>query len=298
VTAPDRVHAFPDALRFGGAIARALRLEFSAVRVHRFPDGESLVHVHPPVGQHAVLVRSLNDPNPKLVEVLLAADALRRAGARRVTLVAPYLPYMRQDTVFAPGEPVSQRVVGAWLGTAFDRVLTVEAHLHRVHDLADVVAGHARSLSAAPAIAAWVRRNGRGLLVGPDGESEPWVRTVARLAGVPWVVGTKERHGDRSVRIRFPPFPPAERATIVDDVAASGATLACAARLLSRRGVARVEAVVVHAVFAPGALDLVRRAGVRRVVSCDTIPHRTNAIRTVPLVAAALAAPARSRRRR
>jgi ribose-phosphate pyrophosphokinase len=296
VIVPDRVHAFADALRFGGALARALGLEFSAVRVHRFPDGESLVHVRPPVGRHAILVRSLNDPNPKLVEILLAADALRRAGARRVTLVAPYLPYMRQDTVFAPGEPLSQRVIGAWLGTAFDRVLTVEAHLHRVHDLADVVAGRARSLSAASPIAAWVRRNRTGLLVGPDAESEPWVRTVAQAARVPWVVGSKDRRGDRDVRIRFPAFPPAERATIVDDVAASGGTLAFAARALTRRGVARVEAVVVHAVFAAGALGRIRRAGVRRLVSCDTIPHSTNAIRTVGLVAAAIARPAGRRR--
>jgi ribose-phosphate pyrophosphokinase len=59
--------------------------------------------------------------------VLLAADALRRAGAPRVLLVAPYLPYMRQDAVFRPGEPISQRVIGALLGQTFDGVLTSNA---------------------------------------------------------------------------------------------------------------------------------------------------------------------------
>jgi ribose-phosphate pyrophosphokinase len=256
--------------------------------VHRFPDGESLVRVRALRGPHAVVVRSLHDPNAKLVEVLLAADALRRAGARRVTLVAPYLAYMRQDAVFAPGEPVSQRVVGEALGRAFDAVLTMEAHLHRVRRLADVVRG-GRSLSAAPALAAWVRRAGAGcVLVGPDAESEPWVRAIAAAAGLPWVVGRKERLGDDRVRLRLPPLPPCRWAAVVDDIASSGATIAAAARIVRRAGVRRVEAAVVHAVFAPGARARIRAAGVRRIVSCDTIPHSTNAVPTAPLLAACL----------
>ena len=282
------IHVFPDTDAWGRHLARAAGASCARVRVHRFPDGESLVRVRAPAGREAILVRSLHDPNAKLVEVLLAADALRRAGARRVTLVAPYLAYMRQDAVFRPGEPVSQRAIGACLARAFDRVLTVEAHLHRVRRLADAVSRPSRSLSAAPAIAAWVRRTGADLLVGPDAESAPWLRAVGCAAGLPWVVGAKARLGDDRVRIRLPGVRPARRAVIVDDVSSSGATLATAARALRRAGVARVEAVVVHALFAPGALARLRAAGITRVVSCDTIPHPTNAIATAALVAAAL----------
>ena len=116
------------------------------------------------VGVEAILVQSFNDPDRKLMPALLAADALRRAGASRVTLVAPYLAYMRQDRVFRSGEPISQRVFGQCLGRAFDRVLTVEAHLHRTHRLSDVT-GRARSLSAAPAIARWLVRRGGSTFV-------------------------------------------------------------------------------------------------------------------------------------
>jgi ribose-phosphate pyrophosphokinase len=282
------VHAFADAARFARDLARFAGLACAPVRVHRFPDGESLIHVATPAGADAVLVRSLHEPNAKLVEVLLAADALRRAGAHRVTLVAPYLAYMRQDAVFAPGEPVSQRVVGGLLGRAFDRVLTVEAHLHRIARLSEVVHARGRSLSAAAAVAAWIRRAGADVVVGPDVESAPFVAAVGRAAGVRTVVGKKVRLGDARVRLRLPRIADARHAVLVDDIAASGGTLAAAARALRQAGVARVDAFVVHAVFARGALSRIRAAGVRRIASSDTIPHPTNAVRVAPLVAAHL----------
>jgi len=285
-----RIHVFPDSLAFGRRLGRAAHLPTARVALHRFPDGESLVRIQRPAGQHAVVVRSLSNPNAKLIETILSADALRQAGAQRVTLVAPYLPYMRQDAVFSPGEPISQRAVGALLGRDFDAVLTVEAHLHRVFELSEVIPGRARSISAGPAIAAFLARRRRGLLlVGPDEESRPWVQAVAANARVAWVVGEKTRLGDRSVRIHFPAIPTARRAVLLDDIASSGTTLAAAARALRRAGVKTVEAVVVHALLAPGALGRLRAAGVKRITSCDTIPHKTNAIYTADLVAPALA---------
>jgi ribose-phosphate pyrophosphokinase len=191
--------------------------------------------------------------------------------------------------VFEPGEPISQRVLGTMLGRAFDRVLTLEAHLHRVRKLAEVIPCRARSLSAAPALAHWVRIHARGaLVVGPDAESLPWVRTIGSAADTSWTVGRKQRLGDRTVRIHLGELPAVRRAVVIDDIASSGATLAGAARALRARGIASIDAIVVHAIFAPGAMRLIRRAGVRRILSCDTIPHPTNAIRCAPLVADAL----------
>jgi ribose-phosphate pyrophosphokinase len=288
---PLRVHTFADSAALGQALAQQLRVDSSAVQVHRFPDGESLVRIRPPAGTHAVVVRSLWDPNAKLVETVLAADALRRAGACRVTLVAPYMPYMRQDTLFAPGEAVSQRVIGAWLGSSFDAVLTLEAHLHRVRTLGAVVApAYARSLPSAPLLAAWLRQRHppATLIVGPDAESRPWVEALARRVRLPAIVCDKRRLGDRSVRIALPASLRQRRAVIVDDIASSGATLAAVARALRAAGVTTVDALVVHALFGPGAIPRIRRAGVGRIVSCDTIAHPTNAIPTATVLARAL----------
>jgi len=241
-----------------------------------------------------VVVRRLDDPNAKLFEVLLAADALRRTGVRRVLLLAPYLPYMRQDRAFAPGEAVSQRVLGRLLGEAFDRVVTLEPHLHRIRDLGEVFPCATTALGAAPLLAGWCRARGRDtLVVGPDEESLPWARAIAREAGLPFVVGTKRRSGDRRVRVRLPDLPAARRAVLVDDIASTGVTLAAAARALRARGIREVEAAVVHAIFAEGAATTLRRAGIARVVSCDTVVHPSNGITTARRFAEAIRAPAR-----
>lgn len=283
------LHAFPDSLPFARALAEALGSPLAEVALHRFPDGESRVRVCARPGAPAVVVRSLHDPNAKLVEVLLAADALRRAGAGPLTLVAPYLCYMRQDAVFEPGEALSQRVVAKLLGEAFERVLCVEAHLHRVRTLAEVFPCRAESIPAAPALAVWLRGAGASLLVGPDEESEPWLREVARLAGLPSCVAAKRRRGDREVEVSLPaPARGVERAVLVDDIVSSGATLAALARALRAAGATRVDAVAVHAVFAPGALEALAAAGIGAVASTDTIPHPSNRIPAAPLLAAAL----------
>lgn len=282
------VHFWPDAAGLGRRLARRLDVPARAVRVHEFPDGESLPRVRWQGARRAVLVHSLHDPNGKLFEVALAADALRRAGARHLTLVAPYLPYMRQDAVFRPGEPLSQRVAAEALGSAFDRVLTLEAHLHRVRRLSQVFPCAARSLSSAPAVARWLAARPAGILVGPDEESEPWVRRVAGEVGLECAIGRKVRRGDARVDVSLPDLPAARRAYLVDDIASSGATLAAAARALAAQGIARVDAIVIHGIFAPGAAARLRRAGVERVVTTETVPHASNRIRIDALFAEAL----------
>jgi ribose-phosphate pyrophosphokinase len=291
---PLELHAFEDSQAMAASIRDALgdAARLRPVEVHHFPDGESRVRVESEGAQRAVVVRSLADPNARLVELLLAADALRRRGVDQLCLVAPYLGYMRQDRAFREGEAVSQQVVARLLSWAFDRVITVEAHLHRIARLSEVFTVPAESLSAAPLVARRYRgRSGGWRIIGPDEESEPWVREVAERAGLPHSVCRKQRAGDRSVRIEVPPLGDTRHAVVVDDIASSGATLAEVARALHARGVPHCEAVVVHALFGEDAASRMRAAGLDELVSTDTLPHPTNRIPVGPLIAEALARP-------
>ena len=164
-----RVLGFSDYAFQGRRLAQALSVPFVLVEHHLFPDGESLIRLPTDLPPQVILCRALDNPNNKLIELLLTAETARRQGVKRLTLVAPYLCYMRQDTAFRPGEAVSQRIVGRFLADLFDAVVTVDPHLHRVHTLAEAVpARRADALSAAPAMGRFLKeRSARPLLVGP-----------------------------------------------------------------------------------------------------------------------------------
>jgi ribose-phosphate pyrophosphokinase len=283
--------AFPDSAMQARSIAEIAAQEFRLVAVHRFPDGESRITLPPALPADVTLCRSLDHPNAKLVELLIAAAAARYLGASRLTLVAPYLCYMRQDMAFAPGEAVSQRIVGRLLAAQFDRIVTVDPHLHRVRSLpAAVPCADALAVSAAPAIADFLRaRLEAPIVLGPDLESRPWVAAIARAAGFEFAVATKTRAGDRDVAIALPAVDLAGREVVVaDDVASTGCTLARAAEGCLAGGAARVHVVVTHGLFVGDALAHLRAAGVDGIWSTDSVAHATNAIPLAPLLASAL----------
>jgi ribose-phosphate pyrophosphokinase len=263
------------------------------IDVHRFPDRESRVRAGRAQAT-TILYCSLNDPNAKLIELALAASALRDLGARRLVLVAPYLCYMRQDAAFQPGEAVSQRVVGRFLAERFDRIVTIEPHLHRARTLAEVFPGaETTSLSAAPLLAEIIRRDGaedRAIVVGPDAESRRWTEAVAAAIGAPFHILRKARRDDRQVSIETGEgaAPGGRTAYLIDDVASTGNTLATAAKLLFENGAKRVEAVVAHALSSDADVKRLRAAGIARLRSTDSVAHVTNAIEVAPLLAAAL----------
>lgn len=286
-----RLLTFPDHAAQSRALADALGIPCDPVDVHRFPDGESRLRLPEALTGHVILSRSLDDPNGKLVELLLAAEGARTLGATRLTLVAPYLCYMRQDAAFAPGDVVSQRIIGRFLAGHFDQVITVDPHLHRVATLAEAVpAQRSVAVSAAPAMGDFLAaRRERPLLVGPDRESVQWVRTVAERAGLDFVVASKTRNDDRRVVVTLPPHDYANRPVVlVDDLASTGHTLAEAARALIGAGAARVDALVTHALFVGDALELMHRAGVGEVWSSDSVTHPTNAFALAETLAATI----------
>lgn len=252
------------------------------IEAHRFPDGEFRVTTGP-AAPTTILYLPLDRPNDKLVVLLFAAEALRRDGAKRLVLVAPYLCYMRQDAAFHPGEAIGQKVVGALLARSVDRVVTVDSHLHRTASLNAVFPGIASdNLSAMPAIADKLRSAGidpRTIVVGPDSESESWVNGLASRLGVAHAVARKERRSDRSVDIKFadPELFAGRPVLLVDDIVSSGGTLAACAQALAAAGAATIDAVVTHALFPAALAADFARAGIRSIRSTNSVPHPTNA---------------------
>lgn len=257
------------------------RLALDVIEPHlrQFPDGE--VYVRLPrehLDGRAVIVGNLSHDN--FLRVAFLAGTARDLGATQIGLVAPYLAYMRQDSVFNPGEGVTQRYFAKLVCSFADWLVTVDPHLHRVSSLDGIYTVPTTIAHAAPAIARWISTEvQKPVLVGPDAESEQWVAAVAANCGAPFVILEKTRRGDRDVSISSP-----ERAwnghtpVVIDDIVSTGRTMLEATKQLRAAGSAPPVCVAIHAVFADAVHDELVAAGARGIVTCDTIPHASNRI--------------------
>lgn len=273
-------------------LASALKIACEPVDLRHFPDGESLVRVGE-TSPVALLYCSLDHPDAKLVQVLLAASALRDLGANRVVLIAPYLGYMRQDQAFAPGEAVSQRVIGGIIASAFDALVTVDPHLHRTASIDAVVPGIvAIEVSAAGTIARAIAAIAAPdtILIGPDAESRPWVEAVAAPLGLEVMIGAKVRHGDREVEIELRDKHRASGRPVmlVDDLISSGRTLIACARQLLDAGATQVGAVATHCLASKGDLESLAAGGISPLLATDTVPGVVASIPIAPALAKAI----------
>jgi ribose-phosphate pyrophosphokinase len=287
------IQSLPSSSRDAASLAARLGVPFHEIAIHAFPDGEIRVTVGP-ASPTTIIYASLDRPNDKLIALMFAAEALRRGGAERLVLVAPYLCYMRQDTAFHEGEAISQKVIGPLLARCADRVVTVDAHLHRTPDIKAVFPGiQSDNLSAMPAISDTLRKTGLDpatLVAGPDAESLPWVSDLAGRLGLSYTVAKKTRRSDRSVAIEFQGGTriAGRPALIVDDIVSSGGTIIACANALTAAGATAIDAVVTHALFPEAACKQMTSSGIRSIRSTRSVPHSTNAIALDELFADAL----------
>lgn len=266
--------------------------ELGAMETRRFPDGETYVRILSEVKDKVVdLVCTLARPDDGFLRLIFAADAARDLGARQVNLIAPYLSYMRQDRRFQPGEAVTSWSFARFVSSSFDRLLTVDPHLHRYPALSPLYTIPTDTLHAAPLLADWIAAEvDKPLIIGPDEESDQWVSAIAARIGAPYSVLQKTRHGDRNVEVRLPDLSRWRglQPVLADDIASSGNTLIEAARQLPLQGFVRPVVAVVHAIFAEDSFQ--RLAPLcARVVSTDSVPHESNAVGLASLIARAIA---------
>ena len=196
-----------------------------------------------PAAPTTILYASLDRPNEKLIVLSFAADALRRGGAKRLILLAPYLCYMRQDAAFRDGEAISQKVIGALIAGCVDRVITVDAHLHRTPDIRAVFPGIVSdNLSAMQPIAETLRKTGLDPAAPSSGRMRnrnPWV-AISPGARAHDVAQKAVRRPLRRNRIQDPsalPVVPPDRGRC----RFLGGTMIACARTLAAAGAATID---------------------------------------------------------
>ena len=258
------------------SIASYLTLPLGKAYVGRFSDGEVNVEVMENVRCHDVfIVQSTCPPtSDNLMELLLMADACRRASAERVTAVIPYFGYARQDRKPGPRTPISAKLVANLITTAgANRVLSIDLHAGQIQGFFDIPTDN---LFAAPVIAADIKArlsNKNLMIVSPDVGGVVRARGLAkRLDNAPLAIVDKrrERAGESEV-MNIIGDVDGRTCILVDDIVDSAGTLCNAAAALRQQGAEEVFAYCTHGVLSGGAAARVAASELKELVVTDSI---------------------------
>lgn len=284
--------ALPDNEILTRRLATRMNAEIGETVIRHFPDGETYIRIVSELkDKRVVMVCTLHKPDDKLLPLYFFSQTAKSLGAASTCLVAPYLAYMRQDKVFNPGEGLTSAYFGKFISEFADSIVTVDPHLHRRTSLSEIYTVPNAVAHAAPILSKWIRDNiNQPLLVGPDGESEQWVKEVAMQSHAPYIILEKIRHSDRSVEISIPHIDHFNIHTpvLVDDIISTANTMIETVNHLKRAGMKPPVCIGVHAVFADNAYEDLLKAGAAQVVTCNTIHHESNKIDLTELLASSV----------
>lgn len=270
-----------------------LRANSLLFELRRFPDGETYFRADTDVNDRdIILLAALDHPDEKIAPLLFAADSLKDLGARSLTLAAPYLPYMRQDKQFRPGEAITSRTFAHLVSQRFDKLVTIDPHLHRYRLLSDIYTCETRKLTAGPLLAQWISENVKPpfVLMGPDSESRQWVEEVASPINADFIILEKTRHGDRNVEISTVKAPSVPDLTpiLVDDTISTATTMCTAVHQIIDAGYSPPICCAVHGIFSGTAYEDLITAGATRIITTNSVAHECNEIDIGVLLANAL----------
>jgi ribose-phosphate pyrophosphokinase len=258
-------------------IARHLMQPLGRAMVGRFSDGEIQVEIMENVrGKDVYLVQSTCPPaNEHLMELLVMADACRRASAGRITAVIPYLGYARQDRrQRAMRVPITAKLVADMIGCAgVNRVLTVDLHADQIQGFFNVPVDN---VYASPVLLGevWKQKYDKMIVVSPDVGGVVRARALARrldnadLA----IIDKRRQRANESQVMNIIGDVRGRSCILVDDLVDTAGTLCQAAQALKDEGAERVIAYITHPVLSGKAVERVENSALDQLVVTDTIP--------------------------
>ena len=258
-------------------IAHELRINLGAADVDRFSDGEVRVEIHANVrGADVFMLQSTCAPtNDNLMELMVMADAIKRASASRITAVMPYFGYARQDRRPRSARvPITAKVVADMLAVAgVNRVLTVDLHADQIQGFFNVPVDN---VYASPLLVdhALAQRYPNPMVISPDVGGVVRARAIAKLINDTdlAIIDKRRPKANESEVMNVIGDVEGRTCIMVDDIVDTAGTLCQAAGALKERGAAGVVAYITHAVLSGPAIERIEQSALDAIYVTDTIP--------------------------
>ncbi|HPO93030.1 MAG TPA: ribose-phosphate pyrophosphokinase [Phycisphaerales bacterium] len=281
-----KVFAGKHSVELARRVCEHLHMPLGAARTETFPDGEIIVKLDEDVrGRDCYVIISTGTPvNDNLMELLIFIDCLKRASARRVTVVTPYFGYARQDRKDEGRVPITAKLVANLITTAgAERVLAIDLHAAQIQGFFDIPVDH---LSATPVFHAYfesIREElGDLVLVSPDVGNVKVAESFANILGGDLAIIHKRRLSGSEVKTGTLIGNVKNRTVLMfDDMITTAGTVCEAAKVVMQAGASKVLVAATHGVLVGMAMERLRDAPISRVVCTNTLPD--GAERTQPL---------------
>lgn len=266
----------------GVSIARqicdCLQLPLGKNQVGKFSDGETAVSLLESVrGVDCFIVQSTCVPvNDNLMEMLIMADAMRRASAASITAVIPYFGYARQDRKAKARDPISAKLVADLItASGIDRVLTMDLHAAQIQGFFDIPVDH---LLGSPILSSFMQKRigddiDNYVIVSPDLGSVTRARNFTSKLGCSIAIVDKRRpRPNVSEVMNVIGDVEGKKVIIVDDMIDTAGSICNAAVAMMERGATEVLACITHGVLSGPAIERLEASPIREIVMLDTIP--------------------------
>ncbi|MDZ7698332.1 MAG: ribose-phosphate pyrophosphokinase [Deltaproteobacteria bacterium] len=246
-----------------------------------FSDGETQVEIRENIrGRDVFVLQSTSTPvNDNLMQLLIIMDALKRASAKRITVVMPYYGYSRQDRKVKPRVPISAKLVADLITVAgADRVVSMDLHAGQIQGYFNIPVDN---IYAAPVLLKYIENNLKDdlVIVSPDAGGVERARAFAKRLDAGLAIIDKRREAANvSEAMNLIGEVDNKTAIILDDMVDTAGTLTQAAQVLKERGAKKIHACCTHPVLSGPAVDRISASPLDSLVVANTIPLNERAM--------------------
>ncbi len=272
------IASFPEVADIGKRVARALKAGYTEISAKDFPDSEyHLMLKKNPQNKTVIIINSLSkEPDRRVVETILAGGVAKDYKAKKVILLATYLPYMRQDTHFMNYDSFSAKHI-LEIFSDFDRIIAIDPHLHRIHNM-HTLSRKAESITVDNIVAKYIKNNFKRdyEIIGPDEESAQWSARIAKILKKKVVILHKDRLGDSKIKQKPVVLDKNTNYIIIDDIISTGKTLLGAIEMAKRQGAKKITCIGIHGLFANNCDKMLKNYA--QIISTNTVPTKYSKI--------------------